>query len=193
MSNQKDLAVVQVDIKDLKPAKYNPRSWSDGSIQQLTKSIQEFGLIDPILVNGAKNRKNVVIGGHFRLKVARDLGLKKVPVVYLDIPDENREKELNLRLNKAQGDWDWDMLKDFDATLLEDVGFDSEELDLIPYIKVLTKRGDLVVEPFCGSGSILVAATKLKRRCFIMEKSPTYAEIAMRRWELLTGQKRKKL
>ena len=64
---------------------------------------------------------------------------------------------------------------------------------LIPYIKVLTKRGDLVVEPFCGSGSTLIASTKLKRRCYIMEKSPTYAEVAMKRWENLTGLKRVKL
>jgi len=64
---------------------------------------------------------------------------------------------------------------------------------LIPYIKVLTKRGDLVVEPFCGSGSTLMASTKLKRRCFIMEKSPVYAEVALKRWEKLTGEKRVKL
>ena len=62
---------------------------------------------------------------------------------------------------------------------------------LIPYIKVLTKRGDLVVEPFCGSGSTLIASTKLKRRCFIMEKSPVYAEVALRRWEKETGLKRR--
>ena len=64
---------------------------------------------------------------------------------------------------------------------------------LIPYVKVLTKRGDLIVEPFCGSGSTLIAATKLKRRCYIMEKSPVYAEVTMDRWEKLTGLKREKL
>jgi DNA modification methylase len=64
---------------------------------------------------------------------------------------------------------------------------------LVPYIKVLTRRDDLVVEPFCGSGSTLIACTKLKRRCNIMEKSPTYAEVALNRWEKLTGQKRVKL
>lgn len=64
---------------------------------------------------------------------------------------------------------------------------------LVPYIKVLTRRDDLVVEPFCGSGSTLIASTKLKRRCYIMEKSPTYAEVALKRWEKLTGQKRVKL
>jgi DNA modification methylase len=64
---------------------------------------------------------------------------------------------------------------------------------LIPYIKVLTKRGDLVLEPFCGSGSTLIASTKLKRRCYLMEKSPVYAEVAMNRWEKMTGLKREKL
>ena len=60
---------------------------------------------------------------------------------------------------------------------------------LIPYIKVLTKRGDLIVEPFGGSGSTLIAATKMKRRCYLMEKSPVYAEVIKKRWENLTGKK----
>ncbi len=436
------LNIQHVNIKELNPAPYNPRKWSDDAIKRLTESIQQFGLVDPIIINGAPERKNIVIGGHFRLKVAKDLGFKEVPVVYVNIPDEAREKELNLRLNKAVGDWDWDLLAEFDETLLADVGFSSEELDiifdlddvieeqfnlqkeldklkiteikvekgdvyqlgdsrlmcgdstipedfaklmngekadmcltdppyildylkggkrhgkptegfgakknrryletdvlpdnftelwmanvataakpnfsiivyenwknlrtiwaemekywkvknmivwhlpnrnqgfaakykffskhdiamvgaggdvpynhetepdglqeeyesalfaiagkpqwegyqkgkkyqptdfidfnaadekssgqaiifgvkpleiLIPYIKVLTKRGDLIVEPFCGSGSTLVAATKLKRRCYIMEKSSVYAEVAMDRWEKATGQKRVKL
>ena len=62
---------------------------------------------------------------------------------------------------------------------------------LIPYIKVLTKRGDLIIEPFCGSGSTGVAAIKMKRRCYLMEKSNVYAEVALNRLEKLTGQKRK--
>ncbi len=60
---------------------------------------------------------------------------------------------------------------------------------LIPYIKMLTRRGDLVIEPFGGSGSTLIASTKLKRRCFLMEKSPVYAEVIRKRWENLTGLK----
>lgn len=432
--------IINVNIKELNPAPYNPRKWSEAAIAQLTESIKKFGLVDPILVNGAEDRYNVVIGGHFRLKVAKDLGISEIPVVYIDLPDIEREKELNLRLNKATGDWDYALLKEFDVSLLEDVGFDSVELDsifltedespdtfnlekeldklnikevearkgdiyqlgesrlmvgdstipedfaklmgderadmcmtdppyildylhakragkpvkgfgakqnriyleteslpdnftelwmanvakfakpdysiivyenwknlrtiwaemekywkiknmivwhlpnrhqrfaanyrffskhdiamvggsgdveynkepeeeplqemyetalyaisgkpqweghqkgkdkklmptdfiefnaddekssgqniifgtkpldiLIPYIKVLTKRGDLVVEPFCGSGSTLIASTKLGRRCYIMEKVPTYAEVTMKRWENLTGLKR---
>ena len=435
------LKIHATKISTLKPSIYNPRKWSAEAIEQLTESIKEFGLVDPILVNGAANRKNIVIGGHFRLKIAQDLGMSEVPVVYVDIPEIKREQELNIRLNKNLGDWDYDLLSEFDETLLSDIGFTSEELDtvfevdldvpeqfdleqelkkldinkvaaqpgdiyqlgehrlmvgdstiaadmerlmgqekanlcltdppyildyvnakrhgnpttgfgvkrnrryleteelpdnftelwmanvaaaalpdfsiivyenwknlrviwgemekhwsiknmlvwhlptrhqgfaakhkffskhdiamvggsgevsfnhveepeglqeeyetalyaiagkphwegyeagkriqptdfiefnaddvkhsgqgvifgtkpveiLIPYIKVLTQRGDLVLEPFCGSGSTLIAAGKLKRRCFTMEKSPVYAEVAMKRWEKVTGQQRKKL
>ena len=434
-----NLKIETVAIKELNPAPYNPRKWSEEALVALSESIKRFGLVDPLVVNGAPERRNIVIGGHMRLKVAKDLGYTEMPVAYINIPSIEREKELNLRLNKAVGDWDWELLAEFDQTLLADVGFSSEELDsifdvdldepeqfnlqkelekldikaveakkgdiyqlgdsrmmvgdstvesdviklmdgekadlcftdppyildylnakrhgkptegfgakrnrryletdmlpdnftelwmgnvaqvakpdfsiivyenwknlriiwgemekywkvknmivwhlpnrhqgfsakykffskhdiamvgaggtveynhdeepdglqeeyetalyaiagkpqwegydkgkrfqptdfidyqaddekssgqgvifgtkpleiLIPYIKVLTKRGDLILEPFCGSGSTLIATTKLKRRCYIMEKSPTYAEVALKRWENLTGQKRK--
>ncbi len=58
---------------------------------------------------------------------------------------------------------------------------------LIPYIKVLTKRGDLVLEPFGGSGSTAVAAFKLGRRFRLMEKSPVYTAVILKRLEKLTG------
>ena len=64
---------------------------------------------------------------------------------------------------------------------------------LIPYIKVLTKRGDIVVEPFGGSGSTLIAANTIGRRCFLMEKVPTYAEVILNRWEKFSGKKRVKI
>lgn len=64
---------------------------------------------------------------------------------------------------------------------------------LIPYIKVLTKRADLILEPFGGSGSTLIASEKMNRRCFVMEKSPVYCEVIIKRWEKLTGKKAKKI
>lgn len=130
MTTVKDtLKIVQVDISDLQPSLYNPRKWSEDASEQLKQSIQSFGLVDPILVNGAESRKNIVIGGHFRLKIAKDLGFKQVPVVYVDIGDESKEKELNLRLNKNLGGWDYELLKEFDPDLLAGVGFNSIELD----------------------------------------------------------------
>ena len=50
-----------------------------------------------------------------------------------------------------------------------------------------TKRGDIVFEPFSGSGSQLIAAEKLLRRCRAMELEPAFVEVAIRRWEKATG------
>ena len=72
--------------------------------------------------------------------------------------------------------------------------FGTKPLELlVPYIKVLTKRDDLIVEPFGGSGSTLIAATRMKRRCYLMEKSAVYAEVIRRRWMNETGRKARKL
>ena len=64
---------------------------------------------------------------------------------------------------------------------------------LIPYIKVLTKRDDLVVEPFSGSGTTLIAAEKMDRRCHRREKSPVYAEVIRTSGEKITGKRATKL
>ncbi len=127
--NNKDFKVYQVPVSNLIPSTYNPRRWSNLAIDNLTESIKRFGLVDPIIVNGAPKRKNIVIGGHFRLKIAKDLKYKTVPVVYLNIPDVKKEKELNIRLNKNTGDWDLKLLAEFDTNLLADIGFSSEDLD----------------------------------------------------------------
>jgi len=126
-----DLAVTYVPASELKPAPYNPRKFSEDQKQQLAESIKRFGLVDPIVVNDAPGRKNIIIGGNFRFKVAKELGYKDVPVVYVTIKDEAKEKELNLRLNKNTGEFDFELLKDFDESFLEDIGFDSIELDSI--------------------------------------------------------------
>lgn len=124
-----NLVIKQINTKELKPALYNPRKWDESAIKHLTESIQRFGLVDPLIVNNAPKRANIVIGGHFRLKVAKDLGYKDVPVVYVNIADEAKEKELNIRLNKNTGDWDYSLLSEFDESLLTDIGFDSKQLD----------------------------------------------------------------
>ena len=123
-----DLTILQVKASELKAAAYNPRKWADKDIEDLKASIKEFGLVDPIIVNSAPKRMNVVIGGHFRLHVAKLLGLDVVPVAYVNIPEVKREKELNLRLNKNAGSWDWELLKGFDEDLLSTVGFTEDEM-----------------------------------------------------------------
>jgi len=50
-----------------------------------------------------------------------------------------------------------------------------------------TKPGDLVYEPFLGSGTAIIAAEMTDRRCFAMEQEPAYVDVAVRRWEQFTG------
>ena len=126
-----NLQIHYVPVRELKSAVYNPRKWSKKAIAQLRESIKKFNVVDPLIVNSAKNRKNIVIGGHFRLKVAQDLGYKEMPVVYVEIPNIEKEKELNLRLNRNIGEFDWDLLANFNEKLLTDIGFSNEELDTI--------------------------------------------------------------
>lgn len=128
---QTKLTVQQVDIKELVPCDYNPRKWSDTARKNLEKSLDEFGFVQPLVVNSAPNRRGVIIGGNFKLDIAKKKGMKTVPVVYVNIPDIKREKELNLRLNKNQGEFDNELLSVFTADMLAEVGFDSKELDKI--------------------------------------------------------------
>jgi len=131
MININQIQTTQVGVKDLISPDYNPRKWSKDQSDELKKSITKFGLVDPIIVNSSPERKNIIIGGNFRFAVAKQLGFTEVPVVYVDISDIEREKELNLRLNKNTGEFDYKLLAEFDQSLLKDCGFDSEELDNI--------------------------------------------------------------
>jgi len=124
-----DIKIVEVPINELQASEYNPRKHSKEQMDQLKESIKRFGLVDPIICNSAGDRKNIIIGGHFRFEVAKELGMTTVPVVYVSISDIEKEKELNLRLNKNVGEFDLDLLAEFDEKFLAGVGFDSEELD----------------------------------------------------------------
>lgn len=129
--NERDLKIEYVSIESLSSPDYNPRVWNEENTKQLKESISKFGIVDPILVNNSPERNGIVIGGNFRMKVLKELGITTVPVVYITIPDIEKEKELCLRLNKNQGEWDMELLSQFDESFLGDLGFDSEELDTI--------------------------------------------------------------
>ncbi len=122
------MEIVNVKIKELKSASYNPRQMTEKQAQDLTESIKKFGMVDPIIVNSHPGRENVIVGGHQRLKIADILGFVEVPVYYVNL-DEKSEQELNLRLNRNVGQWDWEMLANFEKEMLLEVGFESQELD----------------------------------------------------------------
>lgn len=122
------MKIDQVSVSDLKPAPYNPRALTEEEFAQLKKSLEQFGFVEPLVVNGAPSRFNIVVGGHQRLNVAKALGFAKVPVFYVNL-SEAEEQNLNLRLNKNTGHWDWDELANFDFDLLTTVGFTQDELE----------------------------------------------------------------
>ena len=123
------MQIEQVNIDKLVFADYNPRGSTEKEEQELKKSIERFGFVEPVIVNSAPKRKNIIIGGHFRVRMAKEMGIKEVPVHYIKISDIEKEKELNLRLNKNLGHWDMDLLAHFDEAMLLDVGFDTDEID----------------------------------------------------------------
>lgn len=129
MIKNKELEISYVLISLLKLSDYNPRKHTPEAMAELKKSIERFDVVDPIIVNSAPERMNMVIGGHMRLKALRELGVEKAPVVYVNIPEIDREKELNIRLNKNQGEFDFELLKEYDESFLSDIGFSSEEID----------------------------------------------------------------
>ena len=122
--------IIHREINSLIFAEYNPRQLTKDQYQNLKDSISRFGLVDPIIVNSNKDRKNIIVGGHQRVKVAKDMDIEFVPVLEVDLTYE-KERELNIRLNKNTGEWDMDILaNNFDMEELIDFGFNDEDLKI---------------------------------------------------------------
>ena len=189
-------------IAELAPAPYNPRKAlkaGDPEYAKLRRSIEEFGVVDPVIWNSRTKR---VVGGHQRLTVLRDLGHTTAPTVVVDL-DEPREKALNLALNRIAGEWDEAML----AEVLKDLergggditltGFDPDEIDELlrayadddpgedqpvpaPPATAVTQRGDLYeLGPhrlLCGDSTNAADIERLmgRRQARMMWTDPPY-------------------
>jgi DNA modification methylase len=121
------MKIEKIDINKLKPAAYNPRQINTKQYKDLKQSIEKFGLVDPIIIN---ENGYVVIGGHQRLKICKELKHKEVGCVILNLNTE-QERELNIRLNKNTGEFDFDLLaNEFEIEELTDWGFKHIDLGL---------------------------------------------------------------
>tara|TARA_R110000796_G_scaffold249822_1_gene378056 strand:- start:1265 stop:1783 length:519 start_codon:yes stop_codon:yes gene_type:complete len=122
------MKIVKRKIKELIGAEYNPRILTNIQEKDLKDSLTRFGLVDPVLVNMNSERKNIIIGGHQRTKVWESMGHRSIECIELNLSIE-KEKELNVRLNKNTGIWNNELLKDhFDFENLIDWGFTAGEL-----------------------------------------------------------------
>ena len=124
--------VKKVNIEELNEASYNPRvslKAGDPDYEKIKYSLEEFGYIEPIIWN---RRTGNVVGGHQRLSVLRDMGVKEVDVVEVDLALK-REKQLNVTLNKVKGKWDYERLGEL-LNSMDDptkTGFDQWEIDAL--------------------------------------------------------------
>ena len=126
--------IQKIPLSKIKAAKYNPRKNlkpGDAEYEKLRRSIEEFGYVEPVIWN---KRTGNIVGGHQRYKILKSLGYTEIDCVVVDI-DEQREKALNVALNKISGEFDIPLLTDLLKDLSEDgfdvslTGFDAAELD----------------------------------------------------------------
>ncbi|NLE26545.1 MAG: ParB N-terminal domain-containing protein [Clostridiaceae bacterium] len=112
----------------------NPRSLSEKEFKQLKTSLDKFGMIDKPIVNA--DSAHTIIGGHQRKHVLEATGVKEIECWIPDRELSDKEvEELNIRLNKNTGQWDFDALaNEFDLGELLDWGFSEQELGIHPDI-----------------------------------------------------------
>ena len=128
------MTIEKKHIDTLLPADYNPRKdlkAGDPEYEKLKRSIEQFGYVEPVIWNKATER---IVSGHQRIKVLREMGLESLDCVVVELSEE-REKALNIAMNKISGEWDKDKLallitelqaEDLDISL---TGFDPAEID----------------------------------------------------------------
>jgi len=130
-----ELDFIKVAITDLKTAPQQVRKSMQKQIEKVRRSIEAFGFVTPILING----ENEIVDGHTRLEAARALGLTSIPCIQVGHLSELEIRTLRIALNKIQetGAWDEDILKlEFEYLLefetdLEITGFEPPEIDAV--------------------------------------------------------------
>ena len=153
------LKVEYIPIEQLKPYEKNAKIHTPEQIEQIKKSIQEFGMNDPI---GIWGKDNLIVEGHGRLQACKELGVKEVPVIRLDdLTDEQRraytlvhnqttmntgfdldvlnEELENLSIDMTE--YGFDSISEEDVELEED-GFDFDD-DGEPKKEAKSKRGQI--------------------------------------------------
>lgn len=144
----------EIHITDIIPSEYNPRRISEEEYEKLSKSLNSFGVVDPIIIN-LKNKH--IIGGHQRYDVLHDqyiedntkyskLHLLRLgdigwvfPDTELKVKSDDHEKALNLALNKISGEWDEPKLK----PLLEDLSLKGFDIELTGFDEPELKELDI--------------------------------------------------
>ena len=120
--------MIYKSITEIKANPKNPRIIKDDKFAKLVKSIKEFPQMlekRPLVCFTDTDKKLVVLGGNMRLKAAKEIGLKELPILLADDWTEEQKAQFLIKDNVGFGEWDWDELKsDWDADKLQEWGLD---------------------------------------------------------------------
>jgi len=133
-----ELEVVKVPIEELVPYSGNAKNHPLTQIDQIATSIKELGFNSPILAWHNDDGEAVIVAGHGRLLAAKQLGMKELPVIFLDHLDDESRRIYTLVDNQLT------MNSGFDMTLL------SNELDMITDIDM--SQFDFIIDEPTGDG-----------------------------------------
>jgi ParB-like chromosome segregation protein Spo0J len=133
MKNWKAHKITMVDLVRINPYSGNPRIHPDSQIEKLVISIQQFGFVQPLLIDGEFN----LIAGHGRLIAAKKIGMAQVPSIVIDHLSEREKKALVITDNKLSelSKWDFEKLADEVSELVgldfdvDNLGFDEQEIE----------------------------------------------------------------
>lgn len=121
-----------IRLDDINPAEYNPRiklKQGDEEYEALKNSLERFGVATPLIVNRTTGN---LVSGHQRLNALKEAGIEETEIVLIDV-DADKEKLLNVALNKIDGEWDYEKLEKLFSEVPEaDIkftGYTAEELE----------------------------------------------------------------
>lgn len=140
------MKIEKMNLQDLEYPEWNPRTMDPDEEEKLKNSIQEFGYVEPIIVNTYNNH---IVGGNQRAKALENLGYTMIEVIPVHIPNINEEKALNIALNKINGDWDYQKLTNILNEIQEEyiaiTGFDEWEIKELEFTNQIDED-DLISE-----------------------------------------------
>jgi hypothetical protein len=138
-----------VKINEIKLNPNNPRLIKDDKFAKLVQSIKDFPEmleIRPIVVNDDM----IILGGNMRYKACKEAGLKEVPIIKASGLSAEKQREFLIKDNVSGGEWDFELLKDWDALELESWGLDlpiDEQIDKMEEGEVIEIPKSLQVIP----------------------------------------------
>lgn len=126
------MEIIRLKINDITPYEKNAKIHTEAQIEQIKKSIQEFGMNDPIAVWG---KNNTIVEGHGRLEALKQLGYTEVDCIRLDHLTDEERKAYTLAHNKINMNTGFDIdLLDEELDSIEDIdmsdfGFTEQDID----------------------------------------------------------------